>query len=224
MIRLTHKSWTAFKGVSPSITAPTKATTTATTFTVSWNCTNFLMESYTFLPHNTAFSIELKLSSMRMISAADLATSVPMIPIANPTSACLREGASLVPSPVTATTSPSSPSRVTRMSLSSGEHLAIIWSFGINLSISSVESFLNFGPSMAIPSVRIPHLRAMFLAVRMLSPVSILTVIPASLHCLTEAGTSGLRGSSIPTIPIRVKSVSMVSSLISALTFSGKSL
>jgi hypothetical protein len=47
--------------------------------------------------------IDLKLSSKRTISQAFLATSVPVIPIANPTLAFERAGASLVPSPVTAT-------------------------------------------------------------------------------------------------------------------------
>jgi hypothetical protein len=56
-----------------------------------------------FLPHITAFTISLKLSSIKIIAAASLATYVPAIPIANPTSAFLRAGASLVPSPVTAT-------------------------------------------------------------------------------------------------------------------------
>lgn len=60
--------------------APTKATTTATTFTVNWNCRNFAMESYTFLPHMTALTIEVKLSSVRIISDASLATSVPAMP------------------------------------------------------------------------------------------------------------------------------------------------
>lgn len=57
-----------------------------------------------FLPHKTALTIELKLSSNKIIAAASLATSVPAIPIANPTSAFFKAGASLVPSPVTATT------------------------------------------------------------------------------------------------------------------------
>jgi hypothetical protein len=43
-----------------------------------------------------------------MISQAPLATSVPVIPIANPTSALVKAGASFVPSPVTATTPPES--------------------------------------------------------------------------------------------------------------------
>ena len=65
---------------------------------------NLRMESKMFLPQRTAFTIELKLSSKRIIAAAYLATSVPAIPIANPTSAFLRAGASFVPSPVAATT------------------------------------------------------------------------------------------------------------------------
>lgn len=77
-----------------------------------------------FLPHNTAFTMELKLSSISMISAAYLATSVPLIPIAKPTSALLRAGASFVPSPVTATTSPLSFKPVTRAYLSYGLDLA----------------------------------------------------------------------------------------------------
>ncbi|GFR32213.1 plasma membrane calcium-transporting ATPase 2 [Trichonephila clavata] len=47
----------------------------------------------------------VKLSSVKIISDASLATSVPAMPMANPTSAFLRAGPSLVPSPVTATTS-----------------------------------------------------------------------------------------------------------------------
>ena len=73
-----------------------------------------------FLPQRTALTIELKLSSIRVIEAASLATYVPEMPIANPTSAFLRAGASLVPSPVTATTFPLSLRPVTRQYLSSG--------------------------------------------------------------------------------------------------------
>ena len=65
--------------------APVKATVTATTLTVSWNCKNFAMESYTFRPHMTALTIEVKLSSVRMISEASFATSVPAIPWKNAT-------------------------------------------------------------------------------------------------------------------------------------------
>jgi hypothetical protein len=78
-----------------------------------------------------ALTIEAKLSSITMMSAACLATSVPVIPIAKPTSAFLRAGASLVPSPVTATISPSSLRPVTSKYLSSGLDLArtlrVLW-------------------------------------------------------------------------------------------------
>jgi hypothetical protein len=50
--------------------------------------------------------MEVKLSSKRIMSEALLAASVPVIPIEKPTSALVRAGASLVPSPVTATTPP----------------------------------------------------------------------------------------------------------------------
>lgn len=82
----------------------------------------------------TDFIIELKLSSNRIISAAYLATSVPAIPIANPTSALFNAGASLVPSPVTATMFPLSLSPVTRAYLSSGRDLARTSSFPTILS------------------------------------------------------------------------------------------
>ena len=58
------------------------------------------------------------------MSAAYLATSVPDIPIAKPTSAFFKAGASFVPSPVTATTLPNSIKPVTKAYLSSGLDLA----------------------------------------------------------------------------------------------------
>lgn len=60
--------------------APVKATMTATTLTVSWNCKNLDMLSYTFRPHITALTMLLKLSSVRIMSDASLATSVPAMP------------------------------------------------------------------------------------------------------------------------------------------------
>ena len=61
---------------------------------------NFLTESLTARPHMIAFTIEAKLSSIRIIAEASFATSVPAIPIEKPTSAATRAGASFVPSPV----------------------------------------------------------------------------------------------------------------------------
>lgn len=80
--------------------------------------------SYIFLPHLTAVTIELKLSSSNIIPEASFATYVPFKPIAIPTSALLSAGASLFPSPVTATISPAYLSPVTSKNLSLGVALA----------------------------------------------------------------------------------------------------
>ena len=119
-MRFNHNIWIGFRIYCLRRAAPMRVTPTATTFTVSWNWTNFLIESYIFLPHSTAFTIESKLSSSNMIAEAYLATYVPLIPIAKPTSAFFKAGASLVPSPVTATTLSFYLSPVTRAYLSSG--------------------------------------------------------------------------------------------------------
>ena len=61
-----------------------------------------------------------KLSSVRIMSAASLVTSVPVMPIATPMSARFSAGASLTPSPVMATTLPWRLRVSTRRTLSSG--------------------------------------------------------------------------------------------------------
>ena len=76
--------------------------------------------------------------------ADSLATSVPAIPIANPTSAFLSAGASFVPSPVTATTLPNSLRPVTNKYLSSGVDLAR------TLSLSETSSNLSISPTHLI--------------------------------------------------------------------------
>lgn len=176
----------------------------------------------------TALTIELKLSSVRMMSEASLATSVPAIPIANPTSAFLRAGPSLVPSPVTATTSRlglslDSMMCLTRTYLSEGEDRAKTRRRGHTLSkrcwltspfVSRILR-LNSFPSRtrkSSPGLIIPHFIAIDLAVFTLSPVTILTVMPAFWHLLIAAGTSSLTGSSIPTIQRQVSRETMESS------------
>ena len=71
--------------------------------------TIFMMNLFIFLyrerPHITALAMEQKELSMIVMSEASFATVVPS-PIDSPTCAALRAGASFVPSPVTATTSP----------------------------------------------------------------------------------------------------------------------
>ena len=68
----------------------------------------FLMLSKMPRPSSTAATMEAKLSSVRVIAAASLVTSVPVMPIAMPMSAFFSAGASLTPSPVIATTCPCS--------------------------------------------------------------------------------------------------------------------
>ena len=98
-----------------------------------------------FLPHLIAWTIELKLSSKMIISAASLATSVPVLPIANPTSALDKAEASFVPSPVTATTLSNSLNPKTKAYLSMALALAITLRFltiCLKDSISCTLSFL----------------------------------------------------------------------------------
>lgn len=82
----------------------------------------------------TDLTIELKLSSNNTMDDAYLATSVPDLPIAKPTSAFLRAGASLVPSPVTATIFPKLIKPVTRAYLSYGRDLANTSKCFVNLA------------------------------------------------------------------------------------------
>jgi hypothetical protein len=56
------------------IAAPAKAIIKALMLTVSWNCKNLRIESKIFLPHFMAVTIELKLSSSKMMPEAYLAT------------------------------------------------------------------------------------------------------------------------------------------------------
>ena len=63
---------------------------------------NFWMLSDMRRPSSTAATMLAKLSSARTMSAALFATSEPERPMAMPTSAAWREGASLTPSPVIA--------------------------------------------------------------------------------------------------------------------------
>mmetsp|Transcript_17820 Transcript_17820/g.40376 ORF Transcript_17820/g.40376 Transcript_17820/m.40376 type:complete len:279 (-) Transcript_17820:1741-2577(-) len=181
----------------------------------------------------TALTMDAKLSSMMMMSEAFLATSVPWTPIANPTSAFFSAGASFVPSPVTATVC-ETPILLawmpeTSRCLSSGVDLPMTLSFGQTLSNSCWSSTSpgatrsrKVFPSMTLPSSSLsmmPHFLAMAAAVFMLSPVTILTIIPASLHRLIARGTSSRTGSSMPTSPIIVRFFSASStSSISTLT------
>lgn len=122
--RFTQSICTAFSGESLRIADPKKTIAIAVILTDNQNCKNFLTLSQTFLPYLRATTIDEKLSSSKIISEAPLAISVPVIPMEKPTSAFLRAGASLVPSPVTATTPYYDWIPVTRINLSRGDDLA----------------------------------------------------------------------------------------------------
>ena len=133
-------------GLSLPIHDETNTNNTAEKLTLNWNCKNFLILSKIFLPHLIACTIELKLSSKIIISAASLATSVPVLPMANPTSAFDNAEASFVPSPVTATTLSNSLKPSTKAYLSMALALAITFkSFIISwkATISCTLSFFN---------------------------------------------------------------------------------
>mmetsp|Transcript_96915 Transcript_96915/g.313231 ORF Transcript_96915/g.313231 Transcript_96915/m.313231 type:complete len:222 (-) Transcript_96915:1502-2167(-) len=104
MMRFNHSKCKTVKGHLMSMTAQITFSVRIEMLTVNWNCKNFWMESNTLRPHLAATTMLAKLSSSRMMFAASLAICVPAIPIAKPTSAFFRAGASLVPSPVIATT------------------------------------------------------------------------------------------------------------------------
>lgn len=169
---------------------------------------NFWTASLTARPHLRAMMMDEKLSSISTMADASLATSVPEIPIEKPTSAALSAGASLVPSPVTATVSPRRLSRVTRILLSSGEERARTCSLGRVASMSASLRVLKTGPSMTTPpSVRMPHSVAMARAVTALSPVTMRMTTPACWAFFTDSGTPGRTGSWMPTTPRKTRSL-----------------
>jgi len=81
MIKLTQSSWTAER-IDPSeddAMAETKVRRIAATLTDNWNWTNFRTESLTHRPVLMATTMLEKESSIKIISEAVLATSVPLL-------------------------------------------------------------------------------------------------------------------------------------------------
>ncbi len=159
------------------------------------------------LPYITAFAIEAILSSRITISPASLAISVPL-PIAKPTSALFKAGASLMPSPVMPTTSPISCASLTSRLLSVGSARATTRIEGsrflTSLSLKANSSLLVITCSSSLPVIS-PDSFATAAAVSLLSPVISTTCIPAPLICLTAQRAFGLSSSRIPTSPIRIR-------------------
>ena len=149
-----------------------------------------------------------KLSSASTTSAASLVASVPLMPIATPTSACVRAGASLTPSPVMDTTSPCACSADTMRILCSGLVRAYTSTSRTTARSCSVDIASSSGPvstagasgEPGCPST-IPISRPIATAVPAWSPVIILTRMPASRHCAIAATASGRGGSTMPTSP-----------------------
>ena len=117
----------------------------------------FLMLRYTFLPFATALIIVAKLSSDKIMAAASLETSVPVIPIATPISAFFSAGASFTPSPVIDTILPFLCHASTILILFSGETLAytdicvILSSSSASVKASSSAPVSAISPSSNMP-------------------------------------------------------------------------
>ena len=150
-------------------------------------------------------------SSSNVISLASLATEVP-VPIESPTCAWFKAGASFVPSPVTATTAPFCWSSCTKRCLSVGRARDIIFKSITRSKASSSVRSANAVPVIRLRSVssgfQSPICRAISVAVPGVSPVTILTSMPADWHFATAAGTSGRIGSEMATTPKKFRSFS----------------
>lgn len=96
----------AFNGVLKPRHVQTSTSDRLAALVLSWNVRKFWMLLKMPFPSSMACRIVEKSSSVRIISAASLATSVPLMPIDMPMSALFNAGASLTPSPVIATISP----------------------------------------------------------------------------------------------------------------------
>mmetsp|Transcript_6363 Transcript_6363/g.23528 ORF Transcript_6363/g.23528 Transcript_6363/m.23528 type:complete len:220 (-) Transcript_6363:408-1067(-) len=185
-------------------------------------------------PSATASTIVAKLSSARTMSEADRATAVP-VPIAIPMSARFSAGASLTPSPVIATISPPFFKRSTSCALCAGSTRDIILTRFEHRSRSSSGRSSHSEPVIETALARPPRILSVPLlvsgspgefiitdvlaskapicshtdsAVALLSPVATMTRIPALRHTSRACLTSSLGGSTIPTMPMKVRSFS----------------
>mmetsp|Transcript_88069 Transcript_88069/g.273604 ORF Transcript_88069/g.273604 Transcript_88069/m.273604 type:complete len:227 (-) Transcript_88069:766-1446(-) len=123
----------------------TKICSTSAMWTDMMKATNFWMPAYMTRPFSTAATMEQKLSSVKTMSDAPLATSVPWMPIATPMSAWFSAGASLTPSPVMAVTYPCRCSDCTISNLSSGFARAKTRTLLVNSSMSPSEMYCPSG-------------------------------------------------------------------------------
>ena len=152
-----------------------------------------------------------KLSSVKIISAAPLATSVPVFPMAQPMSAAFRAGASLTPSPVMATTFPRFCHAWTIRILCSGDTRANTANFSMSSSSTSWGIKSSSAPvTDQSPGRAISSSLATAMAVARWSPVIITGRTPAIWHLATAARTSGRGGSIRPNRPRKVSPLSTI--------------
>ena len=142
-----------------------------------------------------------KLSSIKIISAASRATSLPRLPIATPISAFFKAGASLTPSPVMAVISPFSRSAPTIRILCSGvtREKTPVSCTCRRSSCSSMASSIS--PVIILSAFGMPTFRAIAEAVTPLSPVIMMTRIPARLQTAISSATDSRGGSARPIRP-----------------------
>ena len=142
----------------------------------NWNSKNIIILCMNVLPSSTDLTTEAKLLSVRIISEAALATSLPLF-IPNPTSDFLSAGESLTPSPVIATLRPISWAKVTNLSFVLGEQRETTINLDNTFLTSSSDiSLISLSVrATSLPSLKIPHCLATASAVSMQSPVSSIT-------------------------------------------------
>ena len=157
-----------------------------------------------------------KLSSSSTMSAASLATSLPVMPMATPMWARFSAGASLTPSPVMATMSPRWRRASTILSLCSGDTRANTLTSPTASANSPGGSRSSSAPVRMRSPAAIPSARAMYPAVRGWSPVIMTGRMPAATQVATASRASGRGGSRMPTSPTKVRSFSMLSWLLSS--------
>lgn len=161
------------------------------------------------LPSSIAERMVEKSSSVRIMSAASFATSVPSLPIETPMSAFFRAGASLTPSPVMATTSPRDCRARMILSLCSGDVRAkmetrpIASASSASLMWSSWSPLKTGEPRAELRLIGMPSLLPMATAVVSASPVIMITFTPPAINRLIERSTPLRGGSAIPTSPAK---------------------
>lgn len=184
---------------------------------------NFWMLSKIRLPSFTARGIDAKLSSSKTMSLACLATSVPLSSIEMPTSALFRASASFTPSPVMATRYFCfNISRI--LNLWKGETLAKMLKPESNFSSSSLLLILSSSSPLRAPPVFNSISLAIAFAVIMLSPVIIITRMPAFSQDFIACFTSFLGGSFIACSPSQINFSSLALISLTSLKANPKTL